>query len=486
MTLFSLLLLSCDRGTVTPGGPTLVDGTTEPDVDGDGYDADADCDDQDATVHPGASEVCANRVDDDCNGSTDAESEGCAWVGEWDPASADLEIPMSDGGQGSSNSQWATVGTVLAVPNGLHGLEFFDISAREAVAVGVSEELAGLDQASVLRSLGDDEGGHGAVSIATDAVQSATVSFGQLGNSLEFTPMAQLAYSLVDSTCKFFGLDATGLWTAGVAQATRVAVPCTHNGWPSPEAPPSFVYVFSTARTGDFTLADADLTIAGTFWKFGADVSASDLDADGLDDLVVGESDWVPDFDQYDQYGGANNYGRVFVFDGAATGSLTEEDADGFIDGVQAGVLGQNNAPVGDVDGDGYPDLAVGDGHGAYLFRGPILEQYTVEDAWASWIPSDEDLRHVPGYTLAPAGDVDGDGGPDLLVGGPWNLGGTWIVYDLSEGVHPLEDGSGFISESGYCLAPGTDYDGDGRSDVVLGRTGGAMDTVSVFYGRER
>jgi len=362
-----------------------------------------------------------------------------------------------------------------------------DLSSREAVSLGTTLELDQLAEVGTLRTLGASSAGSThAVAVSTQADASSVLMLGVLSPAFAFTPSSQLSYAIGDSSCSYLGYDATGLWTAGVAQATRVAVPCTNSGWPSPEAPPSFVYVFSTARTGDFTLADADLTIAGTFWKFGADVSASDLDADGLDDLVVGESDWVPDFDQYDQYGGANNYGRVFVFDGAATGSLTEEDADGFIDGVQAGVLGQNNAPVGDVDGDGYPDLVVGDGHGAYLFRGPILEQYTVEDAWASWIPSDEDLRHVPGYTLAPAGDVDGDGGPDLLVGGPWNLGGTWIVYDLSEGVHPLEDGSGFISESGYCLAPGTDYDGDGRSDVVLGRTGGAMDTVSVFYGRER
>ena len=112
-----------------------------------------------------------------------------------------------------------------------------------------------------------------------------------------FSSVATLEFVFGDSTCAYLGLDATGLWTAGVAEATRVAVPCTHNGWPSPEAPPSSVYVFSTALKGDFTLADADLTIAGTFWKFGSDVSASDLDADGLDDLIVGETDWVPNFD---------------------------------------------------------------------------------------------------------------------------------------------------------------------------------------------
>ena len=57
------------------GGSTAADDTATPpvDADGDGFAASDDCDDTDASVHPGADELC-NGVDDDCDGDVDEDA----------------------------------------------------------------------------------------------------------------------------------------------------------------------------------------------------------------------------------------------------------------------------------------------------------------------------------------------------------------------------------------------------------------------------
>ncbi|MBW3563151.1 MAG: S8 family serine peptidase [Acidobacteria bacterium] len=77
---------------------TLFDGGSGcTDADGDGYCASDDCDDNDASVNPGASEVCGDNIDNDCDGSvdegcstcTDADGDGwCAEDGDCDDSNA--------------------------------------------------------------------------------------------------------------------------------------------------------------------------------------------------------------------------------------------------------------------------------------------------------------------------------------------------------------------------------------------------------------
>lgn len=70
-----LLVLICACG---PGSRGSGDDVGAKDDDGDGYTVDAgDCNDADASVHPGAAEVCTDSIDNDCNGQSDANDYNC-------------------------------------------------------------------------------------------------------------------------------------------------------------------------------------------------------------------------------------------------------------------------------------------------------------------------------------------------------------------------------------------------------------------------
>jgi len=163
------------------------------------------------------------------------------------------------------------------------------------------------------------------------------------------------------------------------------------------------------------------------------------------------------------------------------------------VQGTSGEALGSASCWLGDVDGDGISDVAMGapeaeGGGAAYVFMGPLSSNLTTADA-DSWVLP-ETLGSQLGSALV-GGDLDGDGLADLVVGLP---GASARAGEVAGWLGPLSatttpEDSAWRSRGeasgwrlGAALAMG-DLDGDGRSEVAVGAPGWRSGAVFVFSG---
>jgi hypothetical protein len=229
---------------------------------------------------------------------------------------------------------------------------------------------------------------------------------------------------------------------------------------------------------------------------------AGDVNGDGFDDVIVGSPD-------YTFQGVVGDSGRSYVIFGKANWADTPLIGPADLDGTNGfrltapepnGRIGYSVSSAGDINGDGFADLIIGapgqyqpyeagdkDGQAFVVFGRANWENVDLfsldgSDGFQLRGPSDYGLA---GFSVSSAGDVNGDGLDDLIIGAPKEstLAGTsYVVFGKADwtGTPQLDLGSlngtnGFQllgvdirDYTGWSVSSAGDINGDGLDDVVV------------------
>jgi hypothetical protein len=235
--------------------------------------------------------------------------------------------------------------------------------------------------------------------------------------------------------------------------------------------------------------------------------NAGDVNGDGLSDLLLGVSSSDP------ATGGAA--GRTYVVFGKTSGTaINASDIAGgtggfVINGLSAGEYsGYSVSTAGDVNGDGLADLIVGadysdpsagtDAGRSYVVFGKSanrteinLSALTTGTSTEGFVINGQCAGDRSGFSVSSAGDVNGDGLADLILGalfgdpsGAVDGGRSYLVYGKTGSsaidLTAVANGSGgfvingqFAGDiSGYSVSAAGDVNGDGLADLIVGAPG--------------
>lgn len=200
---------------------------------------------------------------------------------------------------------------------------------------------------------------------------------------------------------------------------------------------------------------------------------AGDVNNDGFDDVIV-SAHGCGNTEQYE--------GMVFAYYGSAAG-LSVIPSWSYESNIAYEFYGASVAGAGDVNGDGYDDVVVGAySYGGWNDYGHVDVFYgslTGLPALPSWGIDGTQNNSYFGWDVNTAGDVNGDGYDDVIVGtylwanGNMDEGAAWVYHGSATGLPAthnwMAEGNANFATFGYCVSTAGDMNGDGYDEVVVG-----------------
>jgi len=224
--------------------------------------------------------------------------------------------------------------------------------------------------------------------------------------------------------------------------------------------------------------------------------SAGDVNGDGLDDVLVGAEKY--EITQYRE-------GAAFVFYNTGSGLLNFPNWS-MGGGQQGAMFGCTVSQLGDVNADGFDDIAVG-ACDFNLLEGSTVTKSKVGAAFvyygaqtfaakttADWSMIGDQVDARLGSTVAGVGDLNKDGYTDLIVGAPYydenSYSNNGKVYLFNGSADGLQSEAGWTASAeinaalfGYSTSSAGDVNGDGWQDVIVGAPRpGTTQTPQIGY----
>ncbi|MEL6343510.1 MAG: MopE-related protein, partial [Myxococcota bacterium] len=403
------------------------------DADADGFDAadhsGDDCEDEDPGINPGIIEVCGDALDNNCDELIDPCEINRTISGENDGEEAGYAVVVDDiNGDGEVD---LVLGAPYADTNEIGAGGVYLVNGPITADVTLSETG---------RWDGDEIGGAAGWSLTTSP------DFDGDGN--------------LDLLVGAYRVDGSEVSELGK------------------------VYLLSGPITTGGDLEDAELSFLGeeagdaAGWQLDGQ---GDLNGDGDSDLLISAIDGSSGAGVvYALFGPSSVGGRLFKHDVKITGEDANDEA------------GLDMSFVGDIDGDGVDDMAIGapnhsegDFEGAvYVIYGSDTLSRDISLADADGIRIGEDGGDEAGTSVAAVGDVDGDGKLDVFIGAPGydgdasETGAAYVLLGPVSGsaeladAHARLDGIGEDSRAGSAVERAGDINNDGEIDLLVGAPG--------------